>query len=316
MKKKSAIFAASLIIISLIFLKCTDDEDGDKNGTLTIKLTDAPSDDLNISGTYITISDVKIDGEPIERFSKQTIEISAYQQGETKILTNERLEPGMYNSVSLVLNYKTDESGDFPGCYVLTTNNNVHNLAAESQTQSEMTFINVFEVQPNSESSWVVDFDLRKAIVREIDSSTESDYKFVSSAEMQKAFRIVEEKNTGTISGRITDEQSLGNNIYIYAYRKDEFTETTEIGGQGPNNVRFANAVTSSGVAEDGTFNLAFLQQGNYEIILVDYEIVDGKSNFRKILISESQTTGYPLDNVLITGESIVNLDIKILESF
>lgn len=316
MKPKSIIFAAAIIIISLVFLGCSDEGDGGKTGTLTIKITDAPSDDLNILGTYITISEVKIDGQPIERFSKQTIEISAYQQGETRILTNERLEPGMYNSVSLVLNYKTNESGDSPGCYVLTTDNNIHNLPAESQTQSEMTFINVFEVQPNTESSWIVDFDLRKAIVRENDLSTETEYKFVSSAEMQRAFRIVEEKVTGTISGTVTDDMSLGNNIYVYAYRKDEFTETAEINGQGANNVRFANAVTSSGVGENGEFTLAFLQQGNYEIILADYQINDGSSNFRNLLISKSQTTGYPLDNVLITGESIVNLDIKILESF
>lgn len=82
------------MLSAVVFVKCSKDdgpENGEK-GTLSVQVTNAPSDDLNIQGTFVTVADVKIDGKSVEGFTKQTIEISAYQNGETKLLLSEEID--------------------------------------------------------------------------------------------------------------------------------------------------------------------------------------------------------------------------------
>lgn len=79
-----------MIIFSLTAIQCSDDDDNIKeDGQLNVKITDAPSDDAKIQGTFVTVSEVKIDGKAVEGFTAQTIEISAYQQGATKLIVDE-----------------------------------------------------------------------------------------------------------------------------------------------------------------------------------------------------------------------------------
>ena len=316
MTLRSKLLITATILISTLFIQCSDDNDGtdESTGTFAVKITDAPSDDANIQGTFVTVSEVKVDGQSVEGFSKQTIEISAYQQGDAKLLINEAMEAETYGSVSLVLDYETDESGESPGCYVLTDDNAKHNLAAESQTQSEMTFQSDFEVQSDTESSWVIDLDLRKAVTREDDNSTEREYKFVTSTEMQGAFRIVEEENSGEVRGNVSGTLNTDDNMYVYAYKKGEFDSSSETQAQGNSNVLFANAVTSAKVQSDGSYTLAFLQEGDYEIHVASYDQQsNGKSEFSALLNANSQISGLLLNDVSVSSESTVNLDIEIL---
>ena len=188
----------------MLFVQCSKvNETKDEKGQIMVKMTDAPSDDANIEGTFVTIADVKIDGKSVEGFAKQTIEISAYQNGETKLILNEDVSAKSYSAISLVLDYESDASGVSPGCYILTSDTEKHDLSVSGETQTEITVSNPFEVEANSETSLVVDFDIRKTVVRENDTSTESEYRFVTQAEMESAVRVFSEDNTGKISGNV-----------------------------------------------------------------------------------------------------------------
>jgi len=57
-------------------------------GTAAFEITDAPIDDGNVKGVFVTVTDVEIDGKSIELASKQTIDLLAYQNGDTKQLGN------------------------------------------------------------------------------------------------------------------------------------------------------------------------------------------------------------------------------------
>ena len=270
MKIKNGLFIAVIVLFSTLFIQCSDDDnDSKQTGTLMVKLTDAPSDDANIQGTFITVSKVKIDGEPVEGFSKQTIEISAYQQGDAKLLLNEDVEAKNYNSISLVFDYKTDESGNSPGCYVLTEDNMKHDLSSESEMESEITFTNDFEVDAQTQSTWVIDFDLRKAVTREDDSSTDTEYKFVASSEMQNALSIVNEEGSGEIHGNVSGSFNTSDELYVYAYVKGEFNASDETQETGSNHVMFANAVTSAKVNENGTYTLHFCRKAIMRFMLL-----------------------------------------------
>ncbi len=316
MNVKNGLFISAIVLFSTLFIQCSkDDEEGvNQTGKLAIKLTDAPSDDANIQGTFVTVSEIKLDGKPIEGFTRQTIEISAYRQGDAKILMNEDVEAKTYNSISLVLDYETDESGNSPGCYVLTDDNKKHNLQKQSNTQPELSFTNDIKVDAQSQSTWVIDFDLRKAVAREDDSSTDTEYTFVAESEMQNALRIVQEENSGEIQGNVTGTFDTNDELYVFAYRKGEFDASAEMQGGENTAVLFGNAVTSAKVADDGSYTLAFLEEGDYEIHVASYgQKNDGESDFKALLDVKSVISEILLNDISVSSESTVEVNINVL---
>lgn len=316
MKKSNLILGSVIVLFSLLFVQCSQDEAGmDEKGQISVKITDAPSDDPNIKGTFITIADVKIDGQSVEGFTKQTIEISAYQNGEAKLLLNGETTAKSYNSISVVLDNETDASGNAPGCYVLTNDDKKNNLYASSAAENEITIAKDFEVISNSETSMVIDFDLRKLVVHNAETPEESEYKFVSSAEMTTAVRMVKEDNCGKVAGKVNSTFSSDNEMYVFIYEKGKFEASAEQEGQGTNNVLFSRAVTSAKIASDGSYSLAFLEEGDYEIHLASYEKMqtENKWAFKGMLNASSAISGLLLNNISVSADAQVELNIDLL---
>lgn len=316
MRRKSFFIALTLLFSAILFVQCTKDDDLEnaEKGTLTVKLTDAPSDDLNVQGTFVTVADVKIDGKSVEGFTKQTIEISAYQNGNTKLLLSEDVVAKSYNQITLVLDKETDASGNSPGCYVLTEDETKHDLFAETNTSGEISVSKAFEVSQNAETSVVVDFDLRKAVVRNQEATGNSDYKFVTSAELQNALRAAIIEECGEVSGEIENTFGADAQTYVFIYKKGEFNATTESAGSGASNVLFAEAVTSAKVESDGSYKLAFLEEGDYEIHLASYEKTgENHFSFQGFLNANSTINNLLLNDITVSAQSKVKLDIEIL---
>lgn len=315
MKNKNWLISLLIFLAAGVFVQCSKDDDvGDEaKGTLAVKITDAPTDDANVEGTFITIADIKIDGQSVEGFSKQTIEISAYRNGETKLLLNEEVEAKSYNSISLVLDYESDASGNAPGCYVLDSGNVKHSLATEGETRGEVTISKPFEVESNTESSLVVDFDIRRAVVREEDESTETEYQFTTEAELENALRVVTENKTGNISGKVNMLFASENETYVFVYHKGEFSSSVESQGQGTSDVLFANAVTSAKADSEGNYKLSFLEEGEYEIHVVSFSKMDGHSMFSGFLNAASTISGILLNSVSISSNTqlVLNIDVS-----
>lgn len=312
--KSRILIVTSVIAFAMLFVQCSKvNETKDEKGQIMVKMTDAPSDDANIEGTFVTIADVKIDGKSVEGFAKQTIEISAYQNGETKLILNEEVSAKSYSAISLVLDYESDASGVSPGCYILTSDTEKHDLSVSGETQSEITVSKPFEVEANSETSLVVDFDIRKAIVRENDTSTESEYTFVTSTEMESTVRVVSEGSSGKISGSVNMLFSSDNDSYVFIYQKGEFNVLSETQGQGASNILFAKAVTSAKVKADGTYNLSFLEAGEYEIHVASFAQTLGDSTtFAGMLTATSATPGLLLNSISVSANAQLELDIDI----
>lgn len=317
MKKKNVLLGAIILFSALFFVQCSKDDndlDNTEKGTLTVKLTDAPSDDLNIQGTFVTVSDIKVDGKSVEGFNKQTIEISAYQNGEAKLLVSKEVAAKTYNKITLVLDQETDASGKSPGCYVLTEDEVKHDLFAETNTSGEITVSKAIEVLQDAKTSVVVDFDLRKAVVRNQEGSNDSHYKFVTSAELNNAVRVVNENESGEVAGEIENTFGTDAQTYIFIYKKGEFNSSVESAGSGESNVMFAKAVTSAKVKSNGSYKLSFLEEGDYEVHLASYEKVgENKFSFKGILNANSTISGLLLNNVSVSAHSTVELNIKIL---
>ncbi len=310
---------ALLLGITILFTNCTKDDDNSSvTGMTQFEITDGPVDDANVKGTFVTIAAVKVDGKEISGFTKQTIDLMAYQQGNTKILGTTELESGNYTDVTLVLDYQTDADGNSPGCYVLSTDNVKHNLQASSSASNEIR-INTgdFEVQAEGQTNVVLDFDLRKSIRYEDAPQAGDQYDFVADTELNSAVRLVAKTKAGKVTGTCADNLGVGGEkIIVYAYTKGTFNKETELAGQGEGMLQFKNAVTSAVVNGQGEYTLAFLEEGDYELHFFGYEDKDndGQMEVKGELKLELLTNlGLSLQNLSVDANATVSVAVLVL---
>ena len=302
------------IIAPFLFTQCSDDDsDSTEKGTVNVKMTDAPIDNANVEGAFVTITEVKIDGQAVEGFEKQTIDLTAYQQGDAKLMASDQMEVGAYENVSFVLDYEQDVSGNTPGCYIMTEDDVKHTLQAQSQSQSEMMINDGFDVESATDNNLVIDFDLRKSIKGENESHGQSDFAFVTHSEMENSFRAVKESNCGTVEGNASNQSSTEGEMVVYAYKKGEFDSESETQGQGQSNMMFANAVTSAKVKSDGSYTLAFLEEGEYEIHVANYEENNqGNMEFQGMVEASSNTSGFLLGGFMVESNASIQLNLTL----
>lgn len=280
--KRFTIAALGALLLSTTIISCSKDDDtGNGSGTAatTIKVTDAPIDDASISGAFVTIADIKLDGQSVSGFTKTTVNIAALQNGTTNTLGTFNLAGKTYSSITFVLDFDTDANGAAPGSYVLTTGNVKHKLTSNSNV---ITAAKSFSLQSNASNSIVADFDLRKMIVAQTGNPADR-YDFATSAELQNDVRLVVENNTGKISGTLTDNISASGKVVAYVYKKGTFNRATEMQGQGSSNVTFSNAVSSSLVASNGNYQLHFLENGAYEVHFASYKDTNLDGSFELV---------------------------------
>jgi Domain of unknown function (DUF4382) len=286
MKNKILLIAPAFFLFAVSITSCKKEDDtnsGTGTASTAIKVTDAPMDDVNVSGAFVTISAIKVDGQTVQGFTKTTVDLAAYQNGNTKTLGNFNLEGKTYSNITFVLDFDTDANGNAPGSYVLTTSNVKHKLSSGSNA---ITVAKSYTLQSNASNSIVADFDLRKMIVAQSGNPAD-EYDFATTAELQNDVRVVAESNAGTISGTLTDGVSGSAKVVAYAYRKGTYDRTTEMQGQGASGVQFSNAVSSTLVGAGGSYQLHFLEAGDYEIHYASYKDTnaDGKYELQGTLV-------------------------------
>ncbi len=290
----------------LLFTQC--DKDDNDNEHVRLEITDAPIDDANVQGVFVTVANVKIDGEPMTGFSgRQTIDLLAYQQGDVKSLGTGKLAAGAHSNVTLVLDYDADATGNNPGCYVLTTDGVKHALKSSANTTTEVTTAANFETTENNRTDLVLDFDVRKAIAYA--GSGASQYNFNGTTDLNAAVRVVNKAGTGTISGTCTDALSTSEKFVVYAYTKGTFNAATE--KQGP--IQFKNAVTSAVVDAQGNYTLSFLKEGTYELHFIGYEDAnnDGKFELEGALLL-NLLGSLDLNNISVAAKTTVDIDVTV----
>lgn len=302
LKNRLPIVASAFLLLALSVASCKKSDDsnsGSGTAATTIKITDAASDDVNVTGAFVTISEIRVDGQAVQGFTKTTVDLAAYQNGNTKTIGNFNLEGRTYSSISFVLDFDADATGNAPGCYVLTTGNVKHKLTT---TSNVITVTKNYTLLAGASNSIVADFDLRKMIVAQTGNPAD-EYDFATTAELQNDVRVVAETNSGTISGTLTDAVSGSGKVVAYVYKKGTFNRTTELQGQGASNVQFSNAVSSTLVGAGGAYQLHFLEAGDYEVHYASYKDTnaDGKYELQGTLV------------VLTSAEiDILNLHINI----
>ncbi|WP_445383267.1 DUF4382 domain-containing protein [Robiginitalea sp. IMCC43444] len=304
----------SLILFFGIFalVSCSKDDAGPNESQETyqtnFEMTDAPVDDSNVSAVFVTVADVQVDGKSLDGFTKTTIELSSLVNGQTQSLGNLDLRAQNYSSLELVLDNETDASGNSPGSYVELANGEKDKLEGSF---SRIPVNSTFEVLARSSNRVIIDFDLRKTIVKE-ESNLAADYKFASASRMSTGIRTVNQEVTGSLRGTIEDSQSNSDKIIAYAYEKGTFNAESETSGE----LSFANAITSSAASGlNNEFNLSFLKEGEYEIIFASYNEENGSLRFNSFLEVQS-ATGIDLGAISISSSLQLSANVSVVGTY
>lgn len=260
-------------VASFLTAACDSKDEPMGQGDVEFQITDAPSDDANIQGVFVTIVDLKVDGKSIDGFTKQTINLKSYSNGATKLLSTAQLDAKTYDNLTLILDADVDAFGNTPGCYVLGSGGERYKL--KNSGSIEIALNKSWNVSANTTSTIVIDFDLRKAIRAMSDVSVQ--YNFVSNDNLSAAIRLFNKNKTGAVNGTYTEQANVdGDKFIVYAYKKGTFNLSQETQAQNEDGILFKNAVTSAevkGGLTSKTFSLFFLEEGEYELHFASYNL-------------------------------------------
>ncbi len=112
-----------------------------------------------MKGVFVTVADIKVDGTSVSGFTKQTIDLKGFQEGNAKLLATSRLTAKSYSNITLVLDADADANGGSPGSYVLTATDTKLKL---SSGLISITLNNTWTVAANTKTTVIMDFDIRK----------------------------------------------------------------------------------------------------------------------------------------------------------
>lgn len=298
-----------MIGVSVFLTSCEKDNNpsGGSTGQVNLEITDGPSDDPNVKAVFITIAEVKIDGQTFSGFSgKKTIDLLAYQQGNVAALGLGELEAGTYQNITLVLDTQTDANGNSPGCYVQTLDNVKHALSSAA-TLSVTTTKN-FGVTAGSKTNLVLDFDLRKAV--QYQGAGADKYDFVGIADLQTALRLVVKSEASNMNGVCQNSIINTEKLVVFVYKKGTYNRNVEIQSEG--GVSFKNAVASSVVNSNGEFKVAFLESGDYELHVAAYKDLnsDDQLDFQGTLVLDSLID---LDSLQLAISNNLQLNLTVI---
>jgi len=278
----------------MIFTACEKDSN---KGTLNLSITDAPVDDPNIEGVYLTITEVQYHrNDNNEWFRFEDFEgpaeynILELTNGESALLGSFELEAGTYTQLRFMLD--APERGmsvpSSPGCYLKYNDGSTEPLYVPSGHQTGWKAVGAFTVPSNGGVGVTADFDARKSIV---EAGATGMYI------LKPTIRLIVDNQAGQITGGISNIPE-GTDIIVYAYEDGSYTseEASEPASESP---RFPNAVTSSTADDSNSYHLAFLAPMSYDLVVtssINGEFQQVLGIVEDVTVESKQTTSQPVD--------------------
>jgi len=274
-QSKASRWFTILLVIGVAVSLAVSCSTSDDTSTVAFKLTDAP-DTSGITNVKVTVSQIKVN---------ESADAADGQGGSWKILT---LNPAKEVDLLTLANGVTENLGELEisgGTQInqirfvvdsakvsLDNGASYVNLSVPSNS---VKIVNAFQVPLSGSISIVLDFDVSKSIVKT------GNNLYI----LKPAIRSIVENEAGWIHGTAPAGAT------VYAYKDGAYAEGTEPttssdrDNDGTPDPAFPNAYASTVVKSDGTFKLAFLEAGTYDLVLVQSTQV---KFFDKDLVVES----------------------------
>ncbi len=195
-------------------------------GTMSLKLTDAPID--GASSVVVQFSEVQIRGADSTQNLNFTfdppksIDLLTLQGTATEDLIVDKVVPaGVYDEIRLIID---SELGTVNTYIVLTEGGDQIDMTVPSGSQSGLKVKGPLIVTANATTSFTIDFDVRKSIVKSGNVNSTNGVKY----HLKPVLRIVDNSEVGIISGTIADtlltqaagcsdnDVLTGNAVYVY----------------------------------------------------------------------------------------------------
>lgn len=284
-------------------------------GQVRMGITDAPIDDAEINGAFVTITEVRLDGKVYDAFQgPKTINIAELNNGNFLALGDGQFQAGTYSKLTFIFDYEKDQMGNAPGCYLSKVDGTKSKLVISGNARNSLD-INTkpFTISQSGVTDLMIDFDLRKAI-KTYNENAKKNYSFVTYGELQSSIRVVNKSATGTISGQMSGyNQATMGNVVAYVYKKGEFNQSSEVKGQGESSVEFKNAVSSSKVGSNGTFKVSFLEEGDYEVHFASYKAASNANSSASLNALLNLSSNISLNAVSVKSNTEVKLSLSLI---
>jgi hypothetical protein len=256
---------ALVIILGIVAASGLSCGQASGTGTLELYLTDAPIDAENVTGVYITISEIQYHvGEQwitCEEFAgNQTYNLLELTGGNFTLLGDLTLPGGHYTQIRFMLDIpEIGPPPASPGCYMEFAGNSPEPLFVPSGGETGYKAIGQYEVPVNGKVVVTADFDVRKAVVV-------ADSSYI----LKPTIRLVVNNQAGSIRGSITNASNY-TDIIVFAYEDGTWAETEDDEPAGLES-RFPNAINSGKTDDEGGYRVSFLAAGTYDLVVAGYD--------------------------------------------
>ena len=295
MKKFHKLIGIVLSLTMMTLLSgCGGGSTSTNTGMVSLSLTDAPTDDKNIIGVYVTFdalryqyADSNDSWQDVDLNESRTINLLDLQDGNTTLLNQVELPAGEIAHVRFVI--------DTENCYVDLNVGGEQPLEVPSGDQTGYKAIGGFTIPAGGAVYVTADFDVRKSVTvtGNIEKNINVTYK------LNPTIKIIDNIEVGEINGTV--DLTLDANVssvVVYTYGDGDWNES-EVDTEPP----FVNTVLSTTVS-DGSYTLPWLTTGDYDLVIVTQDVngtfIEILGFYNNVSVLAGETT--PLD---ITGGTL-----------
>jgi len=267
-------------------------------GAVALRITDAPVDNPDIDGVWLTIGEVQYnlggDDSGWQVFSDlagpQKINLLDYQNGLAFLLGSFTLPSGQYDQIRFMLDIPdegTKVPPASPGCYVSFKDGTTAPLFVPSGLQTGYKAVGSFQVPVNGTVDITADFDLHKSL-----RLTKNGNRYL----LQPTIRLVVDDQAGAIEGAVIYVPA--EKVMVIAYADGTYTDSEALVLSGE--VQFPNAAASAVVDPAmQAYKVAFLAAGMYDLVVAtaNLDTTFSVNGFiPNVLVQGGQTTHLPID--------------------
>jgi hypothetical protein len=245
---KSITVALALLVAFAFFPACDQN-----NAAISFSITDAPIDSSTVKAVYLTVSSVAVNESGSASAADSSwiqtaidpplaVDLLSLQNGVSAALADIPIKGGtQVNQIRLGVDSVT----------VIEIDDSSH--AATLASATGFKIVNAFQVPLSGEIAVSIDFDVRRSIIAN-----------AGGYQVNPAIRAIVDNEAGRITGSVGATVAVA----VYAYTNDAYAASEAV--PTSEGVTFAGAYSSTLVKADGSYVLAFMDAGTYDLYAVD----------------------------------------------
>jgi len=168
--KPSTVKVRNALLLAVLAAGLIGCSAGNDTGRLSMSLTDKPTHDYK--EVWVTVQDIYVhmESDPEGSWTKvldvnKTLDLLTLSNGVRYELGLVELDPGHYTQMRLMIGSVNSEDAGLPANYIVDSADAIHEMKIPSGVQSGVKLVQGFDINENSTTELVFDFDVSASIV-------------------------------------------------------------------------------------------------------------------------------------------------------